>query len=292
MSQASRCILLFAMIATARLLSAEALPVVKVKAIIRSDAIKGLVNLPEAERLAAERIVARIRQRADLSFVKWVEDFRPGDPAARFTVTLYEEKRPGLPSIHHIDYQRDIYAREVRVPHLLLDYAAGESYFSSAAERAKLGKKDTVAEAIASIVMKHIEQKYSLFLKQFLYKIPLSRTAPKIAGDGTVMVALPWDEMGATEKSQLAIQIEAKPPESRTPQKGSIEVWDIFPCAECALTARASLKGFSCPGLAATREQLVKVVDNGLTSSVTYMADYVPSYDGTATDLPVDDITP
>jgi hypothetical protein len=276
------CFVLFSLVAP--LASAQRVPAVAVNVIIRSDAIRGLVNVPDAQRLAAERIVTSIRRSQDFSFVSWIENDRAANPAARFTVTLYEEQRRGLPSIHHIAYERVIYAPDVRVPRLELAYAAGKSYFTTREERAKLGKKESLANAIAAIVAGHLTQYHDLFLKQFLYKVPLSRTDPRFDKNDSVMIIVPWDEMGAKEYSFLEIQIVGKP---RT-KKGSFTVSDIFACSDCnEFTARANVKNISAPGFVTTRDELKKVIDDGLTSSVVYMATYVPNYESTITEYDI-----
>lgn len=266
---------------------ADELPVLKIAVVIDSGAVKGLgVNIPEAERATERQIVRKIGQSADFSFVRWLPAYADGPAEAHLTVTLFDLKPyRDLPSDHYVRYEAVIHAREAVNPRPVLDYGKGVKLFTTRAERAKLGSTPNLTEALAEIVVSQLATKRVHFLSMVLYKIPLTRTKPKLEDDGSVIVELPWQSLGATYESVLSITIFAKPRNQRAVEQGTIEFWKLFACGDCEVPSiRGMLKEFSCHGIGnVPPDDWKKVAPDarvGLTSHVVYMKTYIPSNDG------------
>jgi hypothetical protein len=263
--------------------------IVKVQVILESKTVKGLLrDVPEAEREAARAIVRAIGDSGEMSFVRWHPGYARISASAMLTVTLYDRKPPApdLPADHFLRYEGAILAPEGKdVRPLLGEYGKGMRVFARREEQRKLGSTRDLAEALADVVTTQLKEKSSHFHATFLYKIPLSRIRPTIEDEGTVVVELPWEDMGAANQSVLRIDIAARPPQQRGNETGQILVEDLLPCStpSCARpSARGTPRKLNCRGIGpyppGPWAPIAAALRAGLTSHVVYMEMYVPSY--------------
>jgi hypothetical protein len=275
-------------IAAAVTSSGQPAGVVKVRVIYKSSSVKRqLKNVPQAERDAASEIVRQIGESGEMSFVTWMPDHARVEAAALLTITLFDTPPvvPELPADHFLSYSGEILAPEGKnVRPLLADYGKGVKVFTKSEERKKFGRPKDLAEALAVVVRKQLFDGSVRFPQTFLYQVPLSRAKPTLEDEGTVLVELPWDELGAKPDSILKIDIAAKPPAKRGEQKGDIMLEELRGCP-APYCAKSSVRGkakFNCPGIGSAPPEkwstVVEAARKGITSHVVYMEKFIPSY--------------
>lgn len=264
---------------------------VKVRVILKSGTVKGLLrDVPAAEREAALAIVRQIGLLGEMSFVRWLPEQSAAEAEARLTVTLSDQKPVrDLPADHYVSYEAEILAPEGKDVHPLLnDYGRGVKIFTKREEQKKLGKPKDLAEALGEIVKEQLHSRREHFYATFLYKVPLTRLKPTLEDEGTVVVALPWNDLGAKEESELAIDIAATPPAQRQNEKGRIVLGDLLECPKPNCTqpsTRGKAMKFNCHGIGDVPpkqwSEIVNTVRDALKTHVVYMKAFVPSYNGT-----------
>lgn len=220
--------------------AAEGLPMVKTSFVIDSQTITRRLGGKAPRETLEQQLAAAIATEAattwEFGFVDWQPDTVPGDPAARFKVTLAEVEVPNAPSAYFLRYNREIYDLPGGTAKLELKFGEADPLYASGIPNKPLGNPTRLTSDVLALATKHLHRNNPEdFKKMFLYIVPLSRKAPAVDDrDQIYKVALPYQALKTAADSVLRVEFYSKRTDRGETGDGYVVLTELnAACADC-----------------------------------------------------------